>query len=237
MDSHYYILLSNNHDKYYEYFWLTFKDSIYKKVPTSIQDNFTNCSKLLNQLQAVQNYDRILEEINDFIELNINHIIGFLYSIQEYGMINLTRTNIHRFMKIYPLFKLKSVEYAIISVLISYEQKDYNPKFTDLYDLTHKYFKNCIKYKKYNIGCMELSTQIDLEMELYYIINECIQIQYIALINNLSEIVDMTYFYKPEIENIAFYKHTKAPKLFKIIEQKYPDEIIIKKYPNTKIKL
>ncbi len=70
---------------------------------------------------------------------------------------------------------------------------------------------------------------------MYDIVNKCIQIQYIALINNLLEVIDITYFYKDNIENKAFHKNTKAPKLFKLIEQKFPDEIINKKYPNKVI--
>ena len=51
MDNHYYLLLTNNKDKYYEYFWLSFKQSIYEDSSIYIQNEIDIYSNKMNEFQ------------------------------------------------------------------------------------------------------------------------------------------------------------------------------------------
>ena len=218
--------------KYYDYFWITFTNSIYNHIPESIKNDINIYLKKIKELHDNKDYSNILLEINNFLDLNINYIIGYLYFINEDNLLRLTKTNIHRFIKIYPSFQLKSIEYAILSALITHDKHNKKNNNSEmLLESVYDYFSLCIKSNKYQIGCIELSTQINLDTVLYTIINDCIQVQSTGLLNNLLDFINISYFFKDNISKSS-YKNTKAPKLFKMIELKYPDEIIELKYKN-----
>ena len=74
-DNFNYLLNTTNKDRYYEYFWLTFKNDILDYINEELKVILHEKSYKLNNLQSKKKYNDIYNEIGDFMNYNINIII------------------------------------------------------------------------------------------------------------------------------------------------------------------
>jgi len=218
MDNYYYLLLTNNPDKYYEYYWLSFKHSFYESSSVYIKNKIIYYSNIMNLLQKQQKYNDILLCITDFFSNNINRIIAETYLLNQ-GKFGLLKTNIHRLIKFQPLFIVKSIEYHLLNVISNMCN---NKKFDKLHIIDkhiNDYFKKSLYFEKYNIGCLLLDQYLQLNKVLYTIINLSIDQNMVSIIDVCALYIDITLFYKNNI-NKNKYKVVKGIKLIKLLEQK-----------------
>jgi len=218
MDNHYYLLLTNNPDKYYEYFWISFKQSIYDVSSEYIKKEFDICSNNLNKLQKEQKFDEILLCMEQFFFNNINQIIAEIYLVNVYKL-HLLKTNIHRLMKFQPTFILNSFEYDILINITNIINKENYDKIKIIMTTLSNYLQQCINFNKYQITCLSQNQDLKLNRELYNLINLCIEHNIISIIDTCAQYIDITLFYKDNIDKKKF-KCVKGAKLMKLIEQK-----------------
>jgi len=218
MDNYYYLLLTNNPDKYYEYYWLSFKQSIYDKSSTYIKKEFDTYSNNLNKLQKEKKFDDILLCIEEFLSCNIVQIIAEVYLSNIFDL-RLLKTNIHRFMKFKPTFILKNIEYDILIVIANMINRENYDKIDLIHNYIRKYFKNCIDFNKYQISCITFNQYTELQQNLYQIVNLCIEHNIVSLIDICSQYIDITLFYKDNVDTQKV-KLIKGIKLMKLLEQK-----------------
>jgi hypothetical protein len=224
MDNYYNLLLTNNPDKYYEYYWCSFKGSIYEELSIYIKNEIDIYSNRMNNLQKQQKYDDILLCMSDFFVNNINQIIAEIYLSNQFKL-NLLKTNIHRFIKLQPPFTIKSIEYDILVIITNIINKSNSDKLNLINNYINQYFITCIKINKYITGCLTYIHYKELLEILYDIVNMCIEYNIISLIDVCSDYIDITLFFKENINKKKF-KYNKGNKLMKLIEQKFVDELL-----------
>jgi hypothetical protein len=211
-------------DKYYEYFWLSFKQSIDKSSSIYIKNEISNYSTIMNLLQKQQKYDDILLCIEDFFSNNINRIIAETYLLNQ-GKIGLLKTNIHRLIKFQPSFIIKSIEYHLLNVIINMINNKKYDKIHLIDKYINNYFEKSLFYNKYSIGCLLFNQQTQLNEDLYTIVNLGIKNNMISLIDACAQHIDITLFYKNNIDKNKF-KIVKGTKLIKLLEQKSINDLI-----------
>ena len=224
MDNHYHLLLTNNPDKYYEYFWISFKHSIYEDSSNYIKNEIDNYSNKMNNCQKQQKYDDILLCIEEFFSNNINRIIAEIYLSNQLKL-GLLRTNIHRLIKIQPSFIIKSIEYDLLIVITNMRNKENYDKMDLINNQINQYLKKSLDYNKYITGCILLNQNINLLEHLYEIVNICIEHNIIPLIDMCADHIDITLFFKNNINKKKF-KYSKGNKLIKLLEQKSINDVI-----------
>ena len=207
------LLLTNNPDKYYEHYWLTFKTSIYNILSNHMKSQFDKYSDQMNLFQLDKKYDDIVLCMKDFFIDNIDRLIAEIYVSQK--QMSMTKTNIHRFMRLCDSYQISGLEYDILVVVTNMNIDNIN----HINDLVISYFYKCLEYNKYGIGCMHINQMNKLKEILYMIINKCIENNIMSLVDCLSNYIDITLFYKTNIDKKR-YKLIKGVKLMKLLECK-----------------
>jgi len=178
-----YVLDSTREDKFYEYFWLTFKNDILEYIDISIKDKLDKLSKELNDLQNENKYKIIYNKINIFIKENINNIINNCIKYNNsYKATHLIK-NIKRYIKLESEFSfiLNNENYKILfSALNSkkkckYIFKEYY-KYLESNNIVYinNIFEYSIKYKYINIIDI-FKKKVNLELYLKKNLNKPIE--------------------------------------------------------------
>ena len=225
MDNHYYLLLTNNKDKYYEYFWLSFKQSIYEDSSIYIQNEIDIYSNKMNEFQKQKKYEDILLCIEEFFSNNINRIIAEMFLLNKLNL-GLLKTNIHRLNKFQPSFVLKSIEYDLLVIITNMIDKGNYNKIELIDNYFNQYFQNCISFDKYKNKNLTQNQKIKLQYNLYNLVNLCIEHNIISLIDMCARYIDITLFYKENVDKKRF-KYNKGNKLIKLLEKKCINDIIL----------
>lgn len=196
-----YLLKTTNKDKYVEYFWYGFKNSVLNFNENSY-DIINKKSILLNKLQKEKKYNEIEEEI-------LNFIINYGYTIlksQDANHISIFDTYIKRWNKICKSeYKIEFCDKKIINELIIF---------------LHIYMKCSTRYKKDKHDCI---------MKIFDLINKIsknnkeilIQILKLSIENNFPSFIDKikiqinVYEYIKDNYNIEFTSHISGFKMLK----------------------
>jgi hypothetical protein len=93
------VLSSSNPDKDYEFFWLTFKNSVIPYLGSN-SINIKKFSNMLNDLQKEKKYDDIRENISDFMYINIDIIAKHILRSSCFVLFMRCNVNIARWGKI-----------------------------------------------------------------------------------------------------------------------------------------
>ncbi len=113
------IINSNNPDKYMEYFWLLFKTICSYNINRKTRIEIESKSEILNEYQKSEDYIKIFEEIHNFINTNINIIIGdMIMNGKNVDLENLLRC-IKLWKEIDTTFTPASLEFEILKIVKS----------------------------------------------------------------------------------------------------------------------
>ena len=93
------ILSSSNPDKDYEFFWLTFKNSVIPYLGSN-SENIKKFSDMLNDLQKEKKYEDIRENISDFMYMNIDTIAKHILYSSSFVLFMRFNVNMVRWGKI-----------------------------------------------------------------------------------------------------------------------------------------
>ena len=216
----YKINVSLNPDKHYEYFWLCYKNTIYKYMPNNLKKIIEFNSEKMNELQKEKKYGEIYDNIKDFMDTYTNEIIIYCISHENFN-IRLLKTNIKRWTTIDKNYIIKSTEYSLLSSLCYYYvKKNLDAQTYNLFlKYIREYFTYCIINHKYLIGCLTLNEYVSINKSMAKLINLSIEHRAISLLNEISKTYNITYFYKNNIDKNK-YKCVKDNKLLKLLEQK-----------------
>ena len=89
----YTIKQSNNPDKDYELFWLTFKNFALQYLNKSDKMRLINLSNWLDKLQKEKKYDNIKEKITEYLELNLDKLCKQIFLKKcKYSLCNILTT-------------------------------------------------------------------------------------------------------------------------------------------------
>ena len=176
------IMKSENPDKHYEYFWLTFKDTILKMSYIRTNSNIELIKKLyisklveefallikdvnilskeLNVLQEEKKYTDIKIKINEFIFKNIETLAEIVLHTTDYGDYSYLNTNIMRWDKNFPGFAKYAKENKwvyIVTQLGKFGSKSKHLKHTE-------YIANLL----INIYCTEIISDRLIKYEILF---------------------------------------------------------------------
>lgn len=213
---------SQNPDKHYEHFWISFKNSVRDVLPNELKTKIDTTSAYLNDLQKVKKYDDIIKEINSFLMLHANEII--VYTFLNGDRLHLMRTNIRRWEKIDPKFKLNSIEFHIAISVINYNSRSQNNE--KIYKVINEYFSACLKTNKYKSDLCTPDEHYNLGASLCNLVNAAIKEKAISLLENLQKHVDLKMYIKAD-KNMQNYNKISATKMIKfdLLEPKTPEYI------------
>lgn len=93
------VLSSSNPDKDYEFFWLTFKNSVIPYLGHN-SENIKKFSSMLNDLQKEKKYEDIRDNISDFMYMNIDIIAKHILYSSSFVLFMRFNVNIARWGKI-----------------------------------------------------------------------------------------------------------------------------------------
>lgn len=216
------LLATSNPDKHYEYFWMTFKTLIYKIVPADLQAIIDIYSSKLNALQKQKNYLEIVITISEFMTNNIVPIIAHGFVHDSYNVLRLIRINVRRWMAIDTSFSedflQNTIEYTLLLPVSNYINKS-DPRIDNVCDYIKDYFKHCIKFEKYTSGCLTKEQSEILFFKLTCIVNSSIEAKTSSVLDGLCKFIDMTLFYKDDVDKKR-YRKVLGAKLLNFAEPK-----------------
>ena len=168
------ILKSNNEDRYYEYFWLTFKNDILEYVNKTIEDMLIILSENLNNLQHRRDYDTIFQEIKNFMHNYIDVIINDCIRFNnDYKCMHLTK-NIKRWTRLDKTFSYiyQADNYKLLSASRN-QNKNYDflfleyLKFIDTNNIIHLHNLFSFSIKNKYLKVIDIfKTKVDINLFL-----------------------------------------------------------------------
>ena len=204
------ILSSDNPDKQYEYFWLTFKDAIIEHLPSDLKINIVNLSSTLNQLQKEKKYDKIFELISNFMNTHIKEICHHILISKNYNAVWFLQINIRRWCRINEIFDTNTIDIKLCFILSNCMKKDFN-------NIEELFLKIIELVKLYNIPDVN---RVYITNNIEDIFSFGIENKLTLLLDELRIYVNLEKFKKDGID-LKIHKHTKSIKflnLFKVIK-------------------
>jgi hypothetical protein len=204
-DKIYIVHQTNNPDKYYEIFWLTFKNFAIKYMNTKSINFLILLSSQLDELQQEKKYDEIKDLISLYIKQNINNICkNILLKKCKSGMTN-TLTKIKKWNYIDNTIldfcnnTINCSQIILLGRLIYRNNKHVNNLIDMFYDLELEKIKNYKTIFLYGID-NNIVSLIDL---LYIYLSD----------NDISEICKITW-------DGSIYNNITGRKIIRIIKNK-----------------
>lgn len=210
------ILYSNRKDCKIEFFWITFKNSIYKILDEENRNYIDHISNILNNLQNDEKYD----EIQNFISENLNYVSWYFVKNQDDYYGGHVITNLKRWKKLTNIeLPYDNVSYAGLKCMINYKIK-YNKSLTknDKFKLVYKE----ILEKLSNIAYLYINKK-SIDNDLHDLINYSIEHKQENILYYFSQIIDLKFYLKDDVPNKIikmFDNNTKIRKIINYIEPK-----------------
>jgi hypothetical protein len=199
-------------DKYYEHFWITFKNVIYDIVSLEYKNIIYVYSNNMNNLKSIKEYDKILNLIEEFFNKYINGIVRFCFintNELRYNILALVKINIDRWKQVRNISVANSIELSLLRAISKYIKNN-------------RYYLENIT----NTISNAISTELTSEISLNKIMNIAIKYSAVSLIYELSNFTDITFYYKDNKDNKDnknnkfINNEIKGNKILKYIEEK-----------------
>jgi len=190
-------------DKYYEHFWITFKNVSYDIVSLEYKNIINVYSNNMNNLKSIKEYDKILNLIEEFFNKYINGIVRFCFintNDLRYNILALVKINIDRWKQVRNISVANSIELSLLRAISKYIKNN-------------RYYLENIT----NTISNAISTELTSEISLNKIMNIAIKYSAVSLIYELSNFTDITFYYK---DNKFINNEIKGNKILKYIEEK-----------------
>ena len=182
-------------DKDLEYFWLSFKSSIYQSLNDIERNNIDQLSNKLNLLQSEKRYVEIEKYIKEHLE---SFCYNLILSNDSYHL-RLLNTNIKRWINIIgkDVCNYDDIFYCILNIYL------------------HATRNSDSKYKEVINIIIDLSKTRDKQY-IHKLMNYCIQHKLFNYIDKLKNIIDIKIFIEDDSElRDAYIYNTRAHKLWK----------------------
>lgn len=190
-------------DKYYEHFWISFKNVIYDIVSSDYKNKIKTYSDNMNKLKLSKEYNKILDLIEEFFNKNINGIIRFCFintNELRYNILALVKINIDRWKQVRKISD--SIELSLLRAISKYIKNN-------------RYYLENITNTISNEMTNEFS--LDNNISLNKLMNIAIKYSAVSLIYELSNYTDIKFYYKLSIS----VNEIKGNKIIKYIEEKH----------------
>jgi hypothetical protein len=192
-------------DKYYEHFWISFKNVIYDIISSEYKNKIKTYSDNMNKLKLSKEYNKILDLIEEFFNKNINGIIRFCFintNELRYNILSLVKINIDRWKQVRNISD--SIELSLLRAISKYIKNN-------------RYYLENITNTISNEMINEVS--LDNNISLNKLMNIAIKYSAVSLIYELSNYTDIKFYYKLDKLDKSV-NEIKGNKIIKYIEEK-----------------
>jgi hypothetical protein len=189
-------------DKYYEHFWISFKNVIYDIISSEYKNKIKTYSDNMNKLKLSKEYNKILDLIEEFFNKYINGIIRFCFintNELRYNILSLVKINIDRWKQVRNISD--SIELSLLRSISKYIKNN-------------RYYLENITNTISNEMINEVS--LDNNISLNKLMNIAIKYSAVSLIYELSNYTDIKFYYKLD----KSVNEIKGNKIIKYIEEK-----------------